>query len=163
MNTLAILVSVAVWLTPSPVYARGLLVRYGPAWLVEEVAHNQGYDLSPYPDRCGVSLISPADLGKIVWIHQADGTWYGPCLSVDSAARRDYYHVVYENWEVAEVPNSISAMMGFTHGQTGEIYIGACPPSDPGESAWYQPKLRLSHAMGEPYIPTPRQEYPKEC
>lgn len=159
-------VSIATWLWPMPAHAEGLLVRYGPQWLVESVADYRGYDLFPYPDRCGLSLISPSDLGKTVWIKQADGSWYGPCLAVDVAAREHFAWIVYNNWEVAEVPNSVSDRMGFTHGQWGEIFVGACPPPEGSSPGYYQPPRaweadpqRVTPSMW----PYPAQMWPIPC
>jgi len=160
------MVSVETWLMPSPAHAEGLLVRYGPQWLVESVAEYRGYDLSPYPDRCGLSLISPSDLGKIVWVRQADGTHYGPCLAVDVAARQHFAWIVYNNREVAEVPNHISTMMGFKNGQWGEIYIGVCPPPADSIPAYYQPPLVLDpdpQSITPSMWPYPEQQLPGEC
>jgi len=166
IDFLSLLVTVAVWLTPSPAHAEGLLVRYGPQWLVESVAEYRGYDLTPYPDRCGLSLISPSDLGKIVWVRQADETWYGPCLAVDVAAREHFAQIVYAYWEVAEVPNHITAMMGFCCGQMGEIFIGVCPPGADSQAAWYQPPRRFDsdpQSVTPNMWPYPEQQLPETC
>lgn len=47
----ALIITVASWLTPSPRYARGLIVNYGDQSLIEANALYRGYDLSPYPNR----------------------------------------------------------------------------------------------------------------
>src|SRR3990167_5316997 len=166
MNLLMMLVTIAVWLMPSPQHAEGLLVRYGPQWLVEAVAEYRGYDLSPYPDRCGLSLISPSDLGKIVWVRQLDGSWYGPCLAMDVAARKDFAWIVYYAQEVAEVPNSISEKMGFANGQWGEVYIGDCPPSSDSVPQVYRPPYELDkdpNSVTPSMWPYPAQQYPVNC
>ena len=166
MDWLLVLVSIATWLTASPTHAQGLLVRYGSQALVERVAAYRGYDLSPYPDRCGISLISPTDLGKVVWIKQADSSWYGPCLSMDTAAREHFGWIVYHNWEVAEVPNSISERMGFENGQLGEIFIGPCPPPSDSFPNYYQPPLEYENdpaRITPSMYPYPEQELPQAC
>ena len=165
MNWLALVVAIWVWLTPSPRHAQGLLVRYGPQWLVEQVAEYRGYDLSPYSDRCGVSLISPSDLGRVVWIKQADGSWYGPCLAMDAAAREHFAWIVYNNWEVAEVPNFLAEKMGFCCGQMGEIFIGICPPVDSTPEFYRPPKIWETDpgTVTPSMYPYPAQVFPGEC
>lgn len=165
---LGFMVTVATWLSPQPAFTEGLLVRYGPQWLVEHVAENRGYDLSPFPDRCGLSLMSPSDLGKIVWIQQADGTWYGPCLAMDVAARGDFYTVIYQYQEIAEVPNHVSERMGFCCGQWGKVYIGVCPPTfgPEVEAELYRPPLAKDYppfSVTPSMWPYPEQQYPEPC
>ena len=160
-----LIVAITTWLTPSPAHAEGLLVRYCPADLVEQVAAFRGYDLSPYRDRCGVSLISPADLGRVVWLRVPGGEWYGPCLAMDAANRAHFHRIVYRNREVAEVPNALAARFGFCCGAPGEIYIGRCPPDGAGEPREYRPPLALD--APDSYTPSmwpyPAQELPRQC
>jgi len=133
-------VPVSIWLTPEPRHARGLLVRYGPQYLPEANATYRGYDLSPYPDRCGVAVMSPADLGQIVWM-RTDGEWVGPCLAIDVSTRTGFYLYVFEWREIVEVSNDQAARLGFDTGKMGEAFFGQCPPPEGDVAEWYAPTL----------------------
>lgn len=166
MNWLLVLVSVMTWLTPAPAHAEGLLVRYGPQWLVEQVATYREYDLSPYPERCGLSVMSPSDLGKTVWVKQADGTWFGPCLAMDVADRKNFARYVYDYGEVAELPNLLTERMGFCCGQWGEISISSCPPFPDSLPDRYIPPLKRDYnpnSITPSMWPYPAQQFPQAC
>lgn len=166
---LPFLVAVSTWLTASPQHAEGLLVYYGSDRLARSNAEYRGYDITLYKDNCGLSVISPSDLGKIVWVKIYTGEsyyWYGPCLGVDVAARRDFHRIVYRNQEVAEISRTLRDKLNFTHGKWGEIYIGLCPPL-PGQSIprRYIPPLHFDYSgeMRNPYIRWPKQQSPASC
>ncbi len=161
---LGIIVSIATWLTPMPAHAQGLLVVYGSQQLVEANAAFHGYDLSPYRDRCGLSAISPADLGRVMWI-RTGGDWYGPCLAVDVAAIRDFYNVVYVNGEIAEIGRLQSDLFGFRYSAFGEVAVSLCPPALSSAPQWYSPPLReAAPGQIEPSMwPYPPQEFPTDC
>lgn len=164
------IVSVNTWLVPFPEYARGWLVLYGSQNLVEANAEFRGYDLSHYRDRCGVSVMSPSDLGKIVWLRDKDtSNWYGPCLGVDVGARRDYYRLIYEKGEIAEVSRIVANLFGFEFGERGELFIGQCPPRDE-QLEMMDPEIHLPPIVwdiwGEKnpvFWPYPPQEIPETC
>lgn len=143
------LLSLALWAQAPPAYSEGLLVVYGGNLLIESNALYHGYDLGPYPDRCGLSGISPSSLGKIAWVRLDGSDWVGPCLVVDAVAQVDAYASIYERHEVAEVSRDTAAALGFEYGQWGYVFWGSCPP--PADSLHYS-------AM--PYAPelTPYQE-----
>lgn len=163
-------VSVKTWLTPSPVYSKGWVVLYGSQRLVEANAEYRGYDLAPYRERCGLSVMSPSDLGKIVWLRDTDQhKWYGPCLAVDVGARRDYYRLIYEKGEIAEVSKVVADVMGFEFGERAEMYIGYCPPKDIDlvtvKPRPHMPELAWD-VWGEKnpnFWPFPEQQMPKTC
>jgi hypothetical protein len=68
---------------------------------MEATAHYRKLSLDGYLD--GVSLMSPSDIGRTVWLRRDGGEWEGPYLVVDSAARGDIYPVVVHRGEVVEV------------------------------------------------------------
>lgn len=166
MNWLLVFVCVATWMTPAPRHTYGRLVRYGPQSLIEANAEYRGYDLSPYPHRCGVAAISPANLGQIVWLRLPSGEWQGPCLAVDVAARSDFARIVYHVQEIAEVPDRLAELFGFENGAWGEAAFSACPPSEPSMPKQYQPRLQTDddHSESSPlFWPYPEQQLPQEC
>lgn len=158
------LIAVSVWLTPQPAFSRGLLVNYGSQQTVEDLAWFHGYDLAPYPDRCGLASISPAHLGQIAWV-RTDGGWAGPCLVVDVMARHHFFTGVYVNREVAEVPRWLAARLGFENGAQGEVWFGRCAPQIGAlEARAYAPPLVYDRGDTQPlFWPYPAQEFPSEC
>ena len=161
LHTAWLIVSVITWLTPLPTHAQGRLVRYGPQWLIEANAEFRSYDLAPYRDRCGLAVMSPADLGKIVWVRLPGEAWYGPCLAVDVAMRKHFYQYVEVYREVAELGDQQRRLLGNWPASTwGEVFVGACPPAP---SAGQPQPYRLAqiqeggpHASFYPYPPQQR-------
>lgn len=154
------------WLTPLPQHAEGKLVYYGSQALVEANADWHSYDLSPYRDRCGGALMSPANLGHIFWVRVPGRNWYGPCLSVDVAQRSHFYDYVYRVKDIAEVASNIRDLYGFVHGINGEVWVGACPPLDRSQPEPYLPPISWDFAPFErtpSFYPYPPQELPVRC
>lgn len=164
MDQVALIVALSTWLTPMPQHAQGLFVYYGSQRLIEANAAYHGYDLSPYRDRCGVSIISPDDLGRVVWL-RIGNEWYGPCLGVDVASMRDFYNIVYRNGEVAELAEPQRSHFGFGSSAPSEIFVGECPPDSESQPLPYFPQLNFAPAGTiEPAMyPYPAQEWPGEC
>lgn len=159
-------ITIARWLTPVPEHASGRLVVYGNQPLIEANAHFRGYDLAPYRERCGVSALSPADLGKIYWLRPADSAvWYGPCLAVDVSKRTDFYGYVTELEEVAEIPRWLAERWGAEFSLRGEVFVGACPPGPESQPLPYTlPPLELTHRYPHPsFYPYPAQQRPTPC
>ena len=151
-----------------PTHAEGLLVAYGNQRLVEANAEYRGYDLTPFWNRCGVATISPADIGKVIWLRRVYddhvGEWLGPCLAVDVAAQSDFDRIVYEMHEVAEVPFWMAEMMGFVNGGWGQVYIGDCPPGNDSVPQAYAPERTEWQGEARPlFWPYPAQEWPVDC
>lgn len=148
-----------------PTHSRGLLVTYGPQRLIESAARYRGYDLSHYRDRCGVSAISPSDLGLVVWLRIDGGKWFGPCLTVDVGARIHWHSIVYVNKEIAEVPRWMAERFEFRHGSSGhgEVYKGLCPPAPDSVAEVYQPPLYWQEYGPNPHIRIPTQQIPVDC
>lgn len=157
------ILAVASWIVPQPVHSVGLLVTYGGQDLVQANADWHGYDLAPYPGRCGLSGISPAMLGRIAWV-RTDGRWIGPCLVLDVVARSDAYESIYLRQEVAEVSRATAAQLGFVYGAPGEVWFGVCPPKDDAEPASaYRPPLAFDRAPFDQtpsFYPYPAQQLP---
>lgn len=133
-------ISVGTWFTPAPLAIQGRAVYYAPG-IMEATARVRGMSLSGYVD--GVSLMSPADIGRTVWIKRTGG-WEGPFLVVDCARRNDMYGVVVGRREVVEVGFQTAEKWGMAHGTGGAgytayrwstdevtVYIGDKPPTIP--------------------------------
>lgn len=163
----SLIVALSVWMTPAPIHSRGLLVMYGPDSLANSNAIYRNYSLEDMRDHCGLSLMSPSDLGRIVWIRLNDNSWYGPCLSVDVSARHDFYDNVYIRHEIAEVTTTLRDKLKFIYGssQVGEIYIGLCPPDVESKTRAYayEPQPLKFSAERNPYMQWPRQEQAIDC
>jgi hypothetical protein len=88
------------WFTSAPQHSIGNSVYYAPG-VMEATAEYRELDLEGFLD--GVSLMSPADIGKTVWIKHPEHGWEGPFLSVDCAQQNDMYNAVVYRGEVIEV------------------------------------------------------------
>jgi hypothetical protein len=99
-TALTVVITAATWMTPMPQHAEGWLVLYGSEHLAYANAEYRSYNLDNY--ACGLAVMGPADLGRVVWV-RAGGSWFGPCLAVDTSARKDFYANVFVRHEVAEV------------------------------------------------------------
>ena len=93
------LVTYDTWMTGHPIYSEGASTFYAP-WLMEGTARYRGLDLTGYVD--GVSLMSPSDIGREVWIKHA-GIWEGPFLVVDTAQQNHMCQAIQTRGEVVEV------------------------------------------------------------
>lgn len=163
---LSMVLAVASWAAPQPVYSQGLIVNYGGESVVAANAHWHGYSLDGYAG--GGASISPAMLGRIMWARVEHGPWIGPLLVVDVVSRKDAYASIYERGEVAELPRGIMAQLGATHGVDGYVFFGACPP--PADSLFpvpqpYAPPLRWEAAdsPGRSFYPYAEQQRPVKC
>lgn len=159
-------VAATVWMTPMPKHSQGLLVLYGNERLSEANAQYRGYSLDGF--KCGLAAMSPADLGKVVWIRTGGRPWYGPCLSVDTSARKDFYANVYVRGEIAEVDIRGAIALEFKYGVVGEAYVGLCPPRVKSIPKWYEPKLKIDYwTANDSYLhsfwPYQKQQYPIDC
>jgi len=103
------MVSVRTWYTPAPPYAKGASVWYAPN-VMEATAHYRQLSLEGYVD--GVSLMSPSDIGRTVWLRRPGYDWEGPFLVVDCAQRDDIYPVIMERGEIVEVGFQTAARWG---------------------------------------------------
>lgn len=165
------LVALSTYFSRPPQHVRGIIVYYGPQYLVQANADYRNYDLAPY-QNCGVSAISPMALGRIHWIKLPNGKWFGPCLGIDAVSRRDYYRAVYKHKEIAEVSDNIRDLFAYYgrpfYGATQtEIWLGECPPYEFEHSAlWWTPQLEWETDVTRPtppLWPIPEQELPQSC
>lgn len=154
------IVSVETWVAPQPKHSAGLIGLYGNQTLVEANAEWHGYDLSLVPERCGLSSISPAHLGRLAWVRTPGHVWMGPCLVVDVVARRDAYGSIYERHEIAEVSRAVAGALEFEYGAQGEIWFSSCPPTGTSQPQPYAPPLAWD---AWPYHKTPSfYPYPEQ-
>lgn len=154
---------------PQPKHSEGLLVIYNGQWMVEANAYHRGYDLSKFPNRCGISGISPAMLGRVAYV-RVGNEWDGPCLVIDSVSSKDAVDSIEGRHEIAEISYEQALRLDETWvngGRWGEVWFGLCPPDE---------RMRLHP---EPYIldrdythwpwrwddfwPYPEQELPVNC
>ncbi len=110
------------WFTPAPQYSTGNSVYYAPG-VMEATAEYRELDLEGFLD--GVALMSPADIGKTVWIKHPEHGWEGPFLSVDCAQQNDMYNAIVYRGEVIEV--------GFVTAQKWGMVVGGIT------SRWWKP------------------------
>lgn len=160
-------VAVSVWMTPMPQHSRGWLVLYGNERLSLANAEYRGYDIEGY--ACGLAVMSPADLGKTVWVRRPGARWFGPCLAVDTSGRKDFFANVYYRGEIAEVDIRAAKALGFKYGVRGEAYVGSCPPRR-GTSVpeYYEPEVHIDHhtqnlSYLSAYWPYPKQQKLVDC
>lgn len=110
------LINIDTWFTPTPMYAKGRAVFYGPH-VMEGTARWRGLSLEGYRD--GVALMSPADIGAPVWLRRPGYSWEGPFLVVDTAARIDMYSVITHRKEIVEVGFQTALRWGMVRGGEG--------------------------------------------
>jgi hypothetical protein len=94
------LISYETWFTPIPYYSYGNAVFYAPH-LMRATAEQRGFSLEGYVD--GVALLSPADIGRTVWMRRPGHEWEGPYLAVDCAQRADMWGTAVHRGEIVEV------------------------------------------------------------
>lgn len=154
--TLGIAISVAAWMTPAPAYSYGGAVWYAPG-VMEATCAVRGISTTGFLD--GVAMMSPADLGKTVWVRHG-GVWEGPFVVCDCGIRGQVWEMVEVRGEVIEVGWTTAARWGmgpFTGGwkHPVEVLVGVMhhpwPPVDyvdwmwrlaqPAESATMKPWL----------------------
>jgi hypothetical protein len=94
------LVTVDTWFTPAPKYSYGNATWYDLE-VMEATAEWRHLSLEEYLD--GVALMSPADIGKTVWLRRPNSHWEGPYLSVDCSMRGDMWTNIMLGQEVVEI------------------------------------------------------------
>lgn len=132
------------WMTSAPEHFYGKMTFYAYG-AMDATAEYRGIS---YNDCIGgVSLMSPNDIGRKVWI-KIDGEWYGPFCSVDCARRGDIYSIIVIREEAVEVNIRFAEEMGmvkinpdYTHEvikwyKDVEVYL---PPEN------YQAKMPPDH------------------
>ena len=123
------------WYLGGPPHLIGIGTYYA-AGIMEQVAENRGMSLDRYKD--GVAMMSPADLGKTVWLRRPGGGWEGPFLVVDCSTRLGMFVNTGINGMVVEVGNRTAVRWGMAGGINGiEVYKGSSPP-DGGRATFYR-------------------------
>ena len=117
------------WMTGHPPYSTGAATFYAPN-VMEGTARYRGMDLDGYVD--GVSLMSPSDIGKVVWI-KYNGEWEGPFLSVDTAQQNHMCQAIQTRGEVVEVGYQTAQRWGMTdwprvHEWKVDVEVSLIPP-----------------------------------
>lgn len=106
------LVTIETWYTPAPPYAYGSAVWYAPRVMEATAAYRQ-LPLDGYLD--GVSLMSPSDIGRTVYLKRPGHDWEGPFLVVDCARRGDIWPVITKRGEIVEVGFQTAARWGMVN------------------------------------------------
>jgi len=133
------LISVSTYFRRAPRYSYGASVFYAPG-VMEATAAYRGLSLDGYID--GVAMMSPADIGRTVWLRRPGLGWEGPFLVVDCAQRDDMWPIVRFRGEVVEVGFETALRWGMTR-RTGsggwrtnqwrtedvEVWVGDSAPS----------------------------------
>lgn len=109
-------ISIEGWYRRAPTYSYGGAVFYAPN-LMEATAAYRGYSLDGYVD--GVAMMSPADIGRTVWLRRSGGEWEGPFLVVDCARRGDFWPIAVLREEVVEVGFQTAVRWGMAVGGPG--------------------------------------------
>jgi hypothetical protein len=109
-------ISIETWYARAPIYSYGGAVFYAPN-VMEGTARYRGYDLEGYLD--GVALMSPADIGRTVWLRRPGEAWEGPFLVVDCARRGDMWPIAVVREEVVEVGFQTALRWGMVVGGEG--------------------------------------------
>jgi hypothetical protein len=127
--TAAHLVTYKTWMSGHPTYSEGAATFYAP-YVMEATADYRRLDLDGYVD--GVSLMSPSDIGKVVWI-KYDGVWEGPFLSVDTAQQNHMCQAIQSRGEVVEVGYKTAERWGMTdwpnvHEWKVDVEVSLIPP-----------------------------------
>lgn len=114
---------------PMPEHVSGASVWYAP-FVMEATARARGMSLDGYLD--GVALMSPADLGKEVWItNPTTGEWEGPYLSVDVAQQNHICVCIVVRGEVVEVGWRTWERWGLTNKDWKvQVEVSTVPPDE---------------------------------
>jgi hypothetical protein len=152
------------WMTHQPNHTEGKMVWYSPE-VMRATAEYRGIEC----EECigYVSLMSPIDIGRKVWI-KIDEQWYGPFMSVDCAKKGDMYSIVVYRDEVVEIGFDFARELGMVsvyyepywyydiheYFRYVEVWLppindqGLTPPKNLGEptdySEWYLENLEFA-------------------
>lgn len=151
------MVSNRTWFLPSPQYTIGNAVFYASG-LMQATAMVRGMSLEGY--QGGVSMLSPGDIGRTVWLRRQGHDWEGPFLVVDCARRADIWPVIYYRGEVVEVDFERAIVWGMVAPMTYkrlsyrldglEVWKGAARPPEEMVGppvdlrGWWIPRVEFS-------------------
>ena len=144
-------VSSETWWTPAPQHSYGKAVWYAP-YLMDATAEWRGMSLEGFEG--GVAMMSPADMGQVVWLKRpassmSGGEWEGPFLVVDVSSIIHMWTTVTQIGEVVEVDFQTALRWGMVEGNKNsysvneymirdvEVYKGLHPPFESAEAVDY--------------------------
>lgn len=157
-------ISSETWWTPTPEHAVGKAVWYAP-YLMERTAEFRGMSLDGFVG--GVAMMSPADMGQVVWLlrpdqdGQGDTEWEGPFLVVDTSARQDMWVTITKLEEVVEVDFETALRWGMVSGSKEnytinewmirdvEVWKGLHPPWEKSEPINYRTWFEQTLTWGD--------------
>lgn len=141
------LISNDTWFNPTPQFVSGKATWYAP-YKMNATAEWRGMSLEGF--KGGIAMMSPADIGEVVWLHRPGNAWEGPYLVVDVSARVHMYTTVVQIGEVIEVDFDTAMRWGMISGsETGwnihdymirdvEVWKGLSPPTSDKEPIVYK-------------------------
>jgi hypothetical protein len=151
------------WWTAQPEHVKGKAVWYAPN-IMEATAEWRGMSLEGFAG--GVALMSPAEMGEVVWLKRPGFSWEGPFLVVDASARVHMWVTVTHIGEVVEVDWNTARRWGMVSGSEGsytvnewmirdvEVWKGALPPAEGAVAvdypAWFETNVLRFDAAENP-------------
>lgn len=152
-------ISSETWWTPAPQHGYGKAVWYAP-YLMNATAEWRGMSLEGFEG--GVAMMSPADIGQVVWLKRPGstlegGAWEGPFLVVDVSASMHMWTTITQIGEIVEVDFQTAQRWGMVEGNVNgysineymirdvEVYKGLHPPFEESVAVdyveWYKSVL----------------------
>lgn len=125
------------WWTPAPQHSYGKAVWYAP-YLMNATAEWRGMSLDGFLG--GVAMMSPADMGEVVWLKRPGLNWEGPYLVVDVSSRIHIWTTITKIEEIIEVDFDTAVRWGMIDSnklswtineymiRDVEVYKGLHPP-----------------------------------
>lgn len=154
-------ISSETWWQPAPEHIVGKAVWYAP-YLMERTAEFREMSLDGFVG--GVAMMSPADMGKVVWLLRPEvNEWEGPFLVVDTSARQNMWVTITRLGEVVEVDFETALRWGMVSGDKAnynieewmirdvEVWKGLHPPWEKSEPVvykdWYEQTLTWGNGV----------------
>lgn len=110
------------WWTPAPKHSVGKAVWYAP-YLMSATAEWRTQSMDGFAG--GVAMMSPADIGQVVWLKRPDHVWEGPFLVVDVSSTIHMWTTITKNEEVVEVDFHTALRWGLVEGNENNYSINA--------------------------------------
>jgi hypothetical protein len=153
-------VSLRTWFTPAPTHSVGAVVFYAPN-VMEAQARYRGVNMEGFLD--GIAMMSPADIGRTVWLKRPGHDWEGPYVVLDCAQRDDFYPIIMHRGEVAEVGFATAVRWGMVRYTSSgwktvdwslqgvEVWKGDAPPRAESKAVpvdhWLMSHLEFTSAL----------------
>ncbi len=149
------------WYRQTPQHTIGKAMWYAPG-IMDTTARYRGMNTDGF--KGGVSVISPGNIGRVVWLKRPDMSWEGPYIVVDSSQRNHAYshtvsqgeHVevsfdIAREWGLVQLDKSVKkgySVNEWVSSYDVELYFGLLPPKeDIGEpirmEEWYRKTARF--------------------